>query len=410
MARAPRADDATELLRTKCAVLARKYADLVERLGRRSPHDLAIHRLGALGVRITGAALALVSGGKIQVGNARFVQLARSIKGPLTTAEPDGAPSYENLRALVLGWSERLLRERTPAVELRYRDAASDALVSLRLERNVQAAEPVTLVVAEDVSEDARRDRELARTRQALLDRERLRVLGELAASIAHDLGNTLRGASFQLAALREKTLTPDSRVQALRAVEQRVEIASEMIARLHDFARSGVVGESAVRLDRIVAQAVALVDIDFHSSAAPVTVRTSIPDLPALRGSVAELALLFVNLLRNARDAMADGGTVTITARRERNALIVTVADEGTGLPSAVQARLFEPFFTTKGSRGTGLGLWLAAGTMERLGGSIRAANRSRRGAVFVLTFPLERPVPRRRRLRGARRNASRT
>jgi len=410
MARAPRADDATELLRTKCAVLARKYADLVERLGRRSPHDLAIHRLGALGVRITGAALALVSGGKIQVGNARFVQLARSIKGPLTTAEPDGAPSYENLRALVLGWSERLLRERTPAVELRYRDAASDALVSLRLERNVQAAEPVTLVVAEDVSEDARRDRELARTRQALLDRERLRVLGELAASIAHDLGNTLRGASFQLAALREKTLTPASRVQALRAVEQRVEIASEMIARLHDFARSGVVGESAVRLDRIVAQAVALVDIDFHSSAAPVTVRTSIPDLPALRGSVAELALLFVNLLRNARDAMADGGTVTITARRERNALIVTVADEGTGLPSAVQARLFEPFFTTKGSRGTGLGLWLAAGTMERLGGSIRAANRSRRGAVFVLTFPLERPVPRRRRLRGARRNASRT
>src|SRR5438876_1273102 len=410
MASAPGADDPSELLRTKCAELARKYADLVERLGRRSAQDLPVHRLRAFGVRTTGAALAVVGGGKIQIGNVRFVQLARSIKGPLIAAEPHGAPSYKNLRALVLAWSARFLRERTLALELRYRDAASDALVPLRLERIVQAAGPVTLVAAEDVSDDARRDRELVRTRQALLDRERLRVLGELAASIAHDLGNTLRGASFQLAALRENTLTPDSRVQALRAVEQRVEIASEMIARLHDFARSGAVGESAVRLDRIVAQAVALVDIDFHSTAAPVSVRTSIPDLPPLRGSVAELSLLFVNLLRNARDAMAEGGTVMVSARRERNALIVTVADEGTGLPSAVQARLFEPFFTTKGSRGTGLGLWLAAGTMERLGGSIRAANRSRGGAVFVLTFPLERRAPRgRRRVSATRRAAAR-
>src|SRR6266480_4287507 len=97
---------------------------------------------------------------------------------------------------------------------------------------------------------------------------------------------------------------------------------------------RCAAVGESAVRLDRIVAQAVALVDIDFHESAAPVNVRTSIPDLPALRGSVAELSLLFVNLLRNARDAMPEGGTVAVTARREKNALVVTVSDEGTGLP----------------------------------------------------------------------------
>ena len=189
--------------------------------------------------------------------------------------------------------------------------------------------------------------------------------------------------------------------------VEERVEIASEMIARLHDFARSGAVGESAVRLDRIVAQAVALVDIDFHESAAPVNVRTSIPDLPALRGSVAELSLLFVNLLRNARDAMPEGGTVTVAARREKNALVVTVSDEGTGLPASVQARLFEPFFTTKGSRGTGLGLWLAAGTMERLGGSIRAANLSRGGAIFVLTFPLEQPTRRGRRRVSATRRA---
>src|SRR5204862_549591 len=108
-----------------------------------------------------------------------------------------------------------------------------------------------------------------------------------------------------------------------------------------------------------------------------------------------------------NARDAMPEGGTVTVAARREKNALVVTVSDEGTGLPASVQARLFEPFFTTKGSRGTGLGLWLAAGTMERLGGSIRAANLSRGGAIFVLTFPLEQPTRRGRRRVSATRRA---
>ena len=72
-------------------------------------------------------------------------------------------------------------------------------------------------------------------------------------------------------------------------------------------------------------------------------------------------------------------------------------VADEGAGIPAFVEGRLFEPFFTTKGTKGTGLGLWLAAGTMERLGGTIRAVNRPRSGALFVLTFPLadiNRPV----------------
>jgi signal transduction histidine kinase len=139
------------------------------------------------------------------------------------------------------------------------------------------------------------------------------------------------------------------------------------------------------------------------------VDVRSSIPDLPPVRGSASELSLLFVNLLRNARDAMPDGGTVTIAARREKRSVLVTVADQGTGLPLDVRRRMFEPFFTTKGGRGTGLGLWLAAGTMERLGGSIRAANRGRRGTLVSLIFPLDQVSPPiRRRASPTRRRAT--
>src|SRR5215468_3095832 len=98
----------------------------------------------------------------------------------------------------------------------------------------------------------AGRDHELALTREALLHRERLRVLGQLAASIAHDLGNTLRGASFQLTAIADRPLSSAERAEAIAAVAKRVEIASAIIARLHDFARTGELRIGAVHLDRI--------------------------------------------------------------------------------------------------------------------------------------------------------------
>jgi signal transduction histidine kinase len=392
MASAPDAELSVELLRTKYAELARKYAQLVERIEQRATQDLPVYRVGTLDSRIAANALALVGDDRIQLTNARFVQLARLLKGPLLPVEPTGHASvYPDLRALVLAQADQVIVERKPAFDARYRDAASDALISLHFERNLQSGKPLALVIAEDVTDHALRDQELARTREAMLHRERLRVLGELAAAIAHDLGNTLRGASFQLAILGDDAAPHEKRSEAVQAVGQRVELASEAIARLHDFAQTGSLRTAAVRLDRVVAQAAALVEIDFQASAAPVNIRVSVPELPPVRGSAAELSLLFVNLLRNARDAMPEGGTVTIAARRKNDSLVVTVADEGIGMSPEVKRRLFEPFFTTKGSHGTGLGLWLAVGTMQRLGGSIVASNRPRGGALFVLTFPLK-------------------
>ncbi|HZR08535.1 MAG TPA: HAMP domain-containing sensor histidine kinase [Myxococcales bacterium] len=408
MASAVDGEETLEAVRRKYADLARKYVYLVDRFDRRVGTDLAIYRLGSFGLRVSAAALALIGNDGIRLTNARFTQLARRLRGPFSPLEPAGGPPYANLRALVLDHSGRLLSRRAATVRLRYRDESSKATILLHLELSATLpGEQVVMAVVEDISDNTDRDRELAATREALFDRERLRVLGELAASIAHDLGNTLRGASFQLAALREN-MPPEKRAAVVDAISQRVEIASEAISRLHDFARTGALGVSALRLDRVVAQAAALLDVEFHAGAAPIEVRVDIPELPTVRGSGAELSLLFVNLLRNARDAMPAGGRVSISGRKEKEWVKVTVADQGTGMADDVRARMFEPFFTTKGAAGTGLGLWLAAGTMQRLGGSIRAANRNGRGAVFVLRFPVgDLSLP--RRSSGRRRGAAR-
>jgi signal transduction histidine kinase len=391
MATAIQARPTDAQLRGRYAELAREHARLVARLERRRTYDLGSFQSGSF--TPTLPALATVLEQRIEASNGRFAQLERSITGRLVPVGPMSGTAHPDLRSLVLAQVAHLIRERQQANEVCFRDTGSGAIVSLRLERNLEAGRPLVLATAEDITDRLRRDHELVRSREAILHRERLRVLGELAASIAHDLGNTVRGASFQLTALRQDSVPDEMRAHALKTVAQRIEIVSESIARLHDFARTGTLALSAVRLDRIVAQAAALVEVDFQNSALPVNIRMSIADLPAVRGSVSELSLLFVNLLRNGRDAMPKGGTVTITARQERKTVVVTVADEGLGISPAVRGRLFEPYFSTKGSRGTGLGLWLAAGTMERLGGSIRAVSRPRRGTQFVLKFPIDRP-----------------
>jgi signal transduction histidine kinase len=378
-----------EMLRDKYAELATKYQNLVARMDRRATEDLAIYRLGSWGLQATSTALAVVEKDRILLSSARFTLLERAVAGPLLCIEPAGGPAYPGLRALAMAEAAQLLRGRRSTREMRYRDARSSVVLSIRLERNRGAGAPAVVLVAEDVSESFRRDVKMGRARDALVHRERLRVLGELAVSIAHDLGNTLRGTSFQLAALEDPSLTPDKRAKALRGIGERIEIASSVISRLHDFARTGSLETAAVQLQRIVSQAVGIVYSELRDGK-PVDVRVSIPELPPVRGSASELSLVFVNLLRNARHAMPEGGTISIVARRRGGSAIVTVADQGTGMTPQVEARLFEPFFTTKGQQGTGLGLWLAAGTMARLGGSIKGGSRLGGGALFSLAFPL--------------------
>jgi len=382
-----------EGLRAKYLELARKYAALVERLDRRTARNGAVFQLGSWGMQMRGAALAMVVGGRIELANARFNQLATQGRGAWGS-EPPGAKLYPDLPSLVIDQARKLRTGASERVrDSRFRHSRQDLVISLRMEKSRQGKRPVVLAMIEDVSDEVRRDQELYRTREGLMNRERLRVLGELAAAVAHDLGSTLRGASFQLASLR--MAHPDLRTDAVEGAARRVEIASQIVGRLHDFARGGSAAPTQVRIERVLAQAITLADLELRGGENPVRVRTALPELPPVRGSAAELALLFVTLLRNARDAMPRGGSVTISARRTKRELVVTVADQGEGIAEENLPRLFKPFFTTKGARGSGLGLWLANGTMERLGGTIRAANRPQRGALFTLRFPLAEVSP---------------
>jgi len=154
-----------------------------------------------------------------------------------------------------------------------------------------------------------------------------------------------------------------------------------------------------SIDLRGVIEEAVEMVHFVVEKSPTPTggTIKVSfeVPSLPPIMGYSAELLHVFANLLLNARDALPSGGNITVTGEPLEDAIVIGVADDGVGIKPDLLAKIFDPLFTTKNT-GTGLGLSMARDVMTRMGGSIRADNRTQGGAIFNLRFPLPRVASR--------------
>jgi signal transduction histidine kinase/ActR/RegA family two-component response regulator len=275
--------------------------------------------------------------------------------------------------------------------------AGTQRFVELRLGAFRYEKDNLLMAVAHDVSSRIAAESELAQVREKMFEQQRLQAVGELASGIAHDLNNALHAMVMRLTRLMQSApLTEEDRAN----VEALIRLATDTavrIGRLQELGRRRAdAPKESVDLAKLIREVVAVArpELEERSTlrARPITVETELSRLPPIVGASAELRHVFLNLLMNARDAMPDGGRVTVRARHSGRQVVVTVEDEGVGIPAGNLSRIFDPFYTTKGSRGTGLGLSIAHGVMRRLGGSIAAANRPGGGAVMTLRFPFAR------------------
>ncbi|HEX8536482.1 MAG TPA: HAMP domain-containing sensor histidine kinase, partial [Cystobacter sp.] len=238
-----------------------------------------------------------------------------------------------------------------------------------------------------------------------------LRGLGEMAAGLVHDLNNTLNSMKLRLDLIQRDTVFAERQRGNLDALVRIVSDAATRLHHLQDFARQAPesLPSEQVRLTDVVHEAVDIVRDDLaHRSAregVPLRLEVEVPPLPPVNGSATDLRYVLINLMLNARDAMPRGGTIRVRGHAQPAQVVLTVADEGTGIPLENLHSIFRPFFTTKGDKGTGLGLSMAYGVVSRAGGTITAANRPEGGALFTLTFPLLSPsAPVQRASRGKR------
>jgi signal transduction histidine kinase/CheY-like chemotaxis protein len=245
-------------------------------------------------------------------------------------------------------------------------------------------------------------EEEVLRSRETLIQVEKMRLAGQLASGIAHDLNNTLNAMKLRMDALMRDESVLEKHAVQLQAIDRGIDDAARTVARVRELGRSPEQAaiESA-ELSEVIAQAIDLARTSVERRAslegASIRIESRLPvlALSKINGSASELRQVFLNLLLNASEAMPRGGTILIEVLKETEGVLVRVCDEGSGIAPEHLDSVFEPFFTTKGARGTGLGLSLARKVIEEAGGSISAANRPDGGAIFCLRLPFTAGVP---------------
>lgn len=255
--------------------------------------------------------------------------------------------------------------------------------------------------IAERTRELQARVDELHRTEQALratqddlVQAGKLAVLGQMAASITHEINQplaALRALNDNARVFLERGMHADAEGN-LDAIDQLTQRIAAIVAQLKGFARRDELRVQPVDVATAFQAAVALVGAEARRQHVTLE-RPPVPPGLAVLGQQVRVEQVLVNLLRNGIDASAErgGGTVSLRADCETHQAVLSVTDDGPGLSDAVQARLFEPFFTTKRrGDGLGLGLSISASIANALGGSLQGANRPEGGARFTLRLPI--------------------
>jgi signal transduction histidine kinase len=246
--------------------------------------------------------------------------------------------------------------------------------------------------------------RELKATQKQVIQQERLSALGQMAAGVAHDFNNALMPIlGFADVLLRNDALLSDKE-EARRCLEMlrtSAKDAASVVSRLREFYRPAEADEEfpIVDLSRIIEQSVALTEPKWRgltqARGITVSVETKFDARPIVAGDESALREVLTNLLFNAVDAMPEGGQISLATAIENERAVLRVRDTGTGMPETVRQRCLEPFFSTKGDRGTGLGLSMVYGIIERHHGHLDIESAVGKGTTFIIRLPLAEETP---------------
>jgi PAS domain S-box-containing protein len=239
------------------------------------------------------------------------------------------------------------------------------------------------LVVLEDVTSRIHLEEQLQQ-------REKLSSIGLLAAGVAHEVNTPLTGVSSYTQMLLAMFPEADPKHALLQKVRRQAERATNIVNNLLNFSRTGSAAEfSEIDISNVLDDTVQLLEPQLRRGQIEI-VRNYDPDAPRIFGNSGKLQQVFTNLILNARDAISDGGRITLTTYSENHLLTVEVRDTGIGIDPENVAKIYDPFYTTKGvGRGTGLGLAVSYGIVQEHSGHIGVESAPGRGTTFRITLP---------------------
>lgn len=244
--------------------------------------------------------------------------------------------------------------------------------------------------------------KELKETQTQLVQTAKLASIGELAAGVAHELNQPLMvirtTTQFLARSLQKNRLSSDDIPEHLEPVERNTRRMMNIIDHLRTFSRQSHTHFSDMDINRVLEEAFFMIGEQLRLRGILVN-KNFTPDLPSVKGHANQLEQVFLNLITNARDAIAakteSGGTLEILTRIadiRKDAVEVIFKDTGCGIPAEHLEKIFDPFFTTKEvGKGTGLGLSISYGIIQEHQGEILVAETGNEGTTFVIRLPVK-------------------
>ncbi len=237
----------------------------------------------------------------------------------------------------------------------------------------------------------------LCKTQQAIMEQARLRAMGQMALGLAHDINNALAPIMLYTESLLEGEQDLSERARRyLATIQTAAEDIANTVARLRGFyrKREEQIELRPVNLQQLIDQVIELTRPRWQNipqkKGIVIDIKTDVPnELPLVLGVESDIRDAITNLIFNAVDAMPKGGTLTMRAGVKNLGLILDVIDTGIGMDEETRLHCLEPFYTKKGERGTGLGLAMVYGVMQRHEGEIEIESEPGKGATFRLIFP---------------------
>ena len=326
----------------------------------------------------------------------------------------------------ILGWSERKLLTTGYAEFMHPEDAATTLAAIAEMERTglptrfqnriltanegwkpidwTVAPEPDGtnfIAVGRDLTEDRERERELQLAQDALRQSQKMEAMGQLTGGVAHDFNNLLTPIIGSLDMLQRREIGGDREQKLIAGALQSADRAKTLVQRLLAFARRQPLKSTAVDLRALLEE---MAELAASTSGPQIKIVVHAPhDLEPACADPNQLEMAILNLAVNARDAMPDGGTLTLSAHNAQiddghrsklppgSYVAVSVADTGFGMDDATMKRAVEPFFSTKGiGKGTGLGLSMVHGLASQLGGAMTLQSKPGLGTKIELWLPI--------------------
>jgi two-component system, NtrC family, sensor kinase len=241
-------------------------------------------------------------------------------------------------------------------------------------------------------------DRAVSEMNAQLVQSDKLAAMGKMAASVAHEVNNPLavigEKTGWALDLLEEEEFQQSKNVEefrrSLRKIEEHVERARKVVHNMLGFARRMEPRTEDVDINQVIDQTISL--LENYARTSNIDIQTHLAaDLPIIASDQAQLQQVFLNLVSNAIDAIANGGAIEVSTRQLDGNIYVNIKDDGPGMTPEMQKKIFEPFFTTKsGGKGTGLGLSVSLGLVEKMGGTITVESKVGEGCTFTVKLPI--------------------